>query len=788
MGEGHNAAGRALHAAAQCVWPSCRIEWLDVLEVMGAGSGPLFRRVYVTSVQRLPWLYDAFYRAVRRYRWLAVASKRVIGAWAGRRLAPHLDRIRPDLVLSTYPMASSGLEWLRRHRGWDVPTGAWVSDFAPHPSWVHADLEMNLVMHQIAVAAAVAGVPGARVLATAPPVDSCFRPGDRAGARRRWQVPAGVFLAVVTCGSLGFGRVDRSVRELLDADTAAMVIVVAGRNAPLRRRLAERLAGQNRVRVLGWVEDMAALMVAADVVVTNAGGLTALEALACGRPLIMHYPIAGHGRANAELMARAGLAAVCARPGELAELVRRLREQPSWLAQWEAAALGYARSHLVEDGLLALASAPRVEVDRVLSSADALYLHVQTAEVPQHVGAVMMFEPVSDGSAPTPADVAGLLAGLSGLAGRLRPATLLRRARWSVDGTVDPRTMIEQVSAGHAGALTEIIDDFFARPLDAARPPATALLVTGLPDDRRAVLVKLHHSLGDGVAVLRALLAGTEGAGRSWATPPSRSLTRTGLRDGGAVRLLRGLWVLARAGRANGIESDRHSSGPARHYELMRLRGRSLRAAARAVAVTDTELLITIFAEAASRVLAVDPAGPATLRLMVPWSLRGTQTARASGNCAGAVPVDLPVGPMAWGDRVAVVRAAVRARAGSAVPEAAGFVVRAFGVLPPGLQSAAARAVYRSTWFDAIGSVLPGPRWQVRLGGALLSAAYPVLPLATGVGLSWGAITWGEWIAVCLTGTAGSAGRTRALASAIVTVAADLAATPAELSTPDEGP
>jgi len=57
--------------------------------------------------------------------------------------------------------------------------------------------------------------------------------------------------------------------------------------------------------VLGWTDDMPSWMTAADIVIGNAGDATGLEAMACGRPVVMFDPIARHGRANAELMASA---------------------------------------------------------------------------------------------------------------------------------------------------------------------------------------------------------------------------------------------------------------------------------------------------------------------------------------------------------------------------------------------------------------------------------------------------------------------------------------------------
>lgn len=356
IGEGHNATGRALAEAVGKLWPRARVDWVDVLDVMGYGSGPLFRSVYSGSVQRSPWLYEFFYRRVRRWRWLARFSKLLIGAWSGRKLARVIEDSEPDMVLSTYPMASTGLEWLRRHGGVSVPTGTWVAAFDPHPSWVHSGVDLNFVMHEVAVAPARDGVPAAEVMVSALPVSDAFGPGDRDTARKRWELPADGFIAMVSCGSLGFGGAEDTVAELLDGGGPDIcVTVVAGRNDTLAASLATTFGANPRVRVLGWVEDMPSLLLAADVVVTNAGGATFREAMACGRTVLMHNPIAGHGRANAELMARAGLARVCDGAGTLSAAVRAMRADPALLAASEQAIAKHLDEHQrLDDALTAL--------------------------------------------------------------------------------------------------------------------------------------------------------------------------------------------------------------------------------------------------------------------------------------------------------------------------------------------------------------------------------------------------------------------------------------------------
>ena len=101
-------------------------------------------------------------------------------------------------------------------------------------------------------------------------------------------------------------------------------VVICGRNDRLAARLRALGHPEARLRIVGWTDDMATWTRTADIVVTNAGGVTALEAMATGRPLVMYRPIAAHGEANAGLLAAAGIADTCTDPQQLISAVRAL--------------------------------------------------------------------------------------------------------------------------------------------------------------------------------------------------------------------------------------------------------------------------------------------------------------------------------------------------------------------------------------------------------------------------------------------------------------------------------
>jgi diacylglycerol O-acyltransferase len=110
---------------------------------------------------------------------------------------------------------------------------------------------------------------------------------------------------------------------------------------------------------------------------------------------------------------------------------------------------------------------------------------------------------------------------------------------------------------------------------------------------------------------------------------------------------------------------------------------------------------------------------------------------------------------MPLGRRVVAVAAALTRLDRADQPVAAQAVVAALGRLPTPLHARLVRSIYRRRFFSLIASVLPGPRKAHYVGGVRVVSVFPVLPLAEGVGLAVGFLTWGDMIGVGVTTDAG---------------------------------
>ncbi len=99
----------------------------------------------------------------------------------------------------------------------------------------------------------------------------------------------------------------------------------------------------------------------------------------------------------------------------------------------------------------------------------------------------------------------------------VEPRLPFRAPRWETDPTFDLRAHLHRVALGRhggAGALAELVSDLMSTPLDFSKPLWQFHLVEGVGTGS-ALVGRLHHSIGDGIALVRILLSMADGGDES---------------------------------------------------------------------------------------------------------------------------------------------------------------------------------------------------------------------------------------------------------------------------------
>ena len=316
MGAGHD--GVAYELARRWREQGTPVRVVDYLQVMPFGTGRLIKAVYGAQLAHAPGTYEWLYTGIERYRFLDWAT----GLWAGwgrGRLLRQARRDQVRLVLATYPLAGRALGQLRREARLDQPAVTFLTDVDVHKSWLDRGTDLYLSVYDGSAAEAErrTGRPARATGPVLPPHhDRVLTEAERVVARAELGLEGVTApVALLVTGSWGVGPVTGTAEALRDA--GVVPVVLCGRN----EALLEALSGVEGVRAVGWTDDVRTLYAASDVVIHNAGGLSSLEAMAAGVPVIGHACLPGHGDRNARTMAEAGVAGYAADEDELIALV-----------------------------------------------------------------------------------------------------------------------------------------------------------------------------------------------------------------------------------------------------------------------------------------------------------------------------------------------------------------------------------------------------------------------------------------------------------------------------------
>ena len=329
-GSGHRSAAEALETAFDQIYgPAAHVTVCNPWHHEHAPA--LWRRyeqLYLDELQRAPALYDLSY-ALSDLPGVAHVLNQSVGAMLEKTIQPVLEEHPADLVISVYPLFNAAVAACVHDTPARPRLMTVVTDLgAVHRAWFNRHDDYYTVPTPIARRKAIrSGVDPRRVVTTGMPVHPSFGTprADVATLRRDlgWHpdLPALLLLG----GGAGVGQIASLARALDRAALPLQLALVAGKNAELAAQLREQ-SWSIPVQVYDYVP-LPDLMHAADIVATKAGGLSVSEALAAGKPLLIHGVPPGQEAGNRRYIERAG--AGCWTPDADA-LVARVAE---WLAE-----------------------------------------------------------------------------------------------------------------------------------------------------------------------------------------------------------------------------------------------------------------------------------------------------------------------------------------------------------------------------------------------------------------------------------------------------------------------
>jgi processive 1,2-diacylglycerol beta-glucosyltransferase len=334
VGEGHAAAARALAAQIEEAPEQAEVTVIDGLAAMGFLLRGVVEDGYRVQLRLMPWTYTLVYWLLKHVPPFRLFTQGLLVLFGSRPLARRIAEHDPDVIVSTYPAVTVVLARLRRTGVVSCPTVATITDLTGLFFWARPGIDMHMVMYGQSMPSVERIAGRGSVRKVRPLISAEFlQPRCPLRARRALGLPEHGRMVVVSGGGWGMGDIEGAVREFIGVEEVSSIVCLAGRNEHLAAKLRRSFAHESRVRVYGFTDRMPELLAAADVLVHSTGGVTCLEAMAAGTPVVSYGLPVGHARVNTQAMAALDLVALAKDTNELREHVQasfgaRAEQQP----------------------------------------------------------------------------------------------------------------------------------------------------------------------------------------------------------------------------------------------------------------------------------------------------------------------------------------------------------------------------------------------------------------------------------------------------------------------------
>ena len=297
---GHNAAARNLRDALELISDEVKVEVLDLFESSYGSFNTMVKSAYLGVVQYTPKLWGGIYSLLDNSTFL---ENRMAGFTRLKNaLGDIVHETQPDCVVSTYPVYAHVIQELYRdHSERPFRFITVITDsITVNSTWFRAPSDLYCVPNEATGAVLkAAGIPESQIKALGFPVSHLFTEAPAVpvnapafGEQRR-------ILYVINTGKKKAGKV---IDRLLEIPDTQLTITV-GRDAELKSKLLEQTQSYaDRVKVLGWTNQMPQLMLGSHLVIGKAGGASVQEAIAARCPMIVNQIIPGQEEGNARLI------------------------------------------------------------------------------------------------------------------------------------------------------------------------------------------------------------------------------------------------------------------------------------------------------------------------------------------------------------------------------------------------------------------------------------------------------------------------------------------------------
>lgn len=323
-GFGHRSAAVSVSNALDELFGDKQIN-LVVNPILDSPSLSLMKPIeknYDKGVRNIPSLYRLGYE-FSDSRQFSELMEGALTLFLQRNIGDFVKSFLPDGIVLTNPMFNAPTSKVRQEQELDIPLYAVVTDLADvHSLWFAPGPDLFFIASDWAKVKALGNrVPLRKLQISGIPVNPKFASKNLDRTKLREDLGLQPDLTTILfVSSIRVEHIQENLHALDNFEFPFQVAVIAGGNDDLYQSLLEDHFGFPII-IQNFVENVPDWMLAADMLVTKAGGLILSEGLAAGLPILLVDYLPGQEESNVRYVTSHQAGAIVENSGEFSTLV-----------------------------------------------------------------------------------------------------------------------------------------------------------------------------------------------------------------------------------------------------------------------------------------------------------------------------------------------------------------------------------------------------------------------------------------------------------------------------------
>ena len=303
LGGGHLSVAQSISQALQDIDPKIEINLVDIFST-SCSKFPLTMIPYLYSLitTKHSILWRLLYQSTNNQQSIRFAE-RIAQPFIQNGFRKMVKDYRPDVIVFVFPALGYLISKVLQDFEWSVKIVVVVTDLVSiHSAWTYPNAHKYAVPTRKALNTITTyGIAQERITISGLPIRKEFLSctATKQALKSKLLLSPKYPLVLLSTGGDGMNQIDELIRVILSSNIICQLAVITGKNSRMYRKLQHSSFSKSCV-VLGFINNMAEWMWAADVLISKAGPTTIVEAISCRLPIIINGSIPGQEDGNVD--------------------------------------------------------------------------------------------------------------------------------------------------------------------------------------------------------------------------------------------------------------------------------------------------------------------------------------------------------------------------------------------------------------------------------------------------------------------------------------------------------